>query len=43
MTEKNIYYVAEESILNEIADTKKLFSFHNLINLFTASSIARKL
>lgn len=43
MTERDMYLMAEESILDEIANTKKLFSFHTLIKLFTAGSIAKKL
>lgn len=37
----NMYYVAEERILNEIANEKK-FSFRALLNLLTAGAISRK-
>ena len=37
----NMYYVAEEKILNEIANEKK-FSFRALLNLLTAGAISRK-
>ena len=37
----NMYYVAEEKILNEIANEKK-FSFRALLNLLAAVAIARK-
>lgn len=43
MSEKEMYYVAEESILSEIASEKKLLSFRTLIKLFTAGSIGKKL
>lgn len=42
MSEKNFYYTVEESILDEIANEKKLFSFRTLIRILTASSIAKK-
>lgn len=41
MTEKNMYYVAEEKLLDEIAREKK-FSFRAILKLLTASSISRK-
>lgn len=41
MTNKNMYYVAEEKILNEIANEKK-FSFRAILKLLTASAISRK-
>ena len=37
----NMYYVAEEKVLNEIANEKK-FSFRVLLNLLTAGAISRK-
>jgi hypothetical protein len=43
MSNNNMYYEVEESILDEIASEKKLFSFRALIKILTASSIAKKL
>ena len=37
----NMYYVAEEKILNEIANEKK-FSFLAILKLLTAGAISRK-
>lgn len=41
MTNNKMYYVAEEKILNEIANEKK-FSFRAILKLITANAIARK-
>ena len=37
----NMYYVAEEKVLNEIAKEKK-FSSRAILNLLTAGAISRK-
>lgn len=37
----SMYYVAEEKILNEIANEKK-FSFRAILKLLTANAISRK-
>ena len=42
MSEKNYYYEAEETILDEIKNTRR-FSFRTIIKLFTAGAIAKKL
>lgn len=43
MSNKNIYYQAEEKILEEIENEKHIFSFRTFIKLLTANAIASKL
>ncbi len=43
MSQEKIYYEAQESIINEIAKEKSLFSFRSIVKLLTATAIAKKL